>query len=126
MTPDNNGYVTIKNNGSNLLAVTKLRTAGSGAVAESLDAEAAVQAYNAFSLLDVVSYDSSPVTDDELTGNESEDSSGTVPEEPGDVEIENPGDYDDAETQEPEQTTPTIGNWINKLFSSIKDLFSRW
>lgn len=126
VTPDNNGYVTIKNNGSNLLAVTKLRTAGSGAVAESLDAEAAVQAYNAFSLLDVVSYDSSPVTDDELTGNESEDSSGTVPEEPGDVEIENPGDYDDAETQEPEQTTPTIGNWINKLFSSIKDLFSRW
>lgn len=126
VTPDNNGYVTIKNNGSNLLAVTKLRTAGSGAVAESLDAEAAVQAYNAFSLLDVVSYDSSPVTDDELTGNESEDSSGTVPEEPGDVEIENPGDYDDTETQEPEQTTPTIGNWINKLFSSIKDLFSRW
>lgn len=126
VTPDNSGYVTIKNNGSNLLAVTKLRTAGSGAVAESLDAEAAVQAYNAFSLLDVVSYDSSPVTDDELTGNESEDSSGTVPEEPGDVEIENPGDYDDAETQEPEQTTPTIGNWINKLFSSIKDLFSRW
>lgn len=126
VTPDSNGYVTIKNNGSNLLAVTKLRTAGSGAVAESLDAEAAVQAYNAFSLLDVVSYDSSPVTDDELTGNESEDSSGTVPEEPGDVEIENPGDYDDTETQEPEQTTPTIGNWINKLFSSIKDLFSRW
>ncbi len=126
VTPDNNGYVTIKNNGSNLLAVTKLRTAGSGAVAESLDAEAAVQAYNAFSLLDVVSYDSSPVTDDELTGNESEDSSGPVTEEPGDVEIENPGDYDDAETQEPEQTTPTIGNWINKLFSSIKDLFSRW
>lgn len=126
VTPDSNGYVTIKNNGSNLLAVTKLRTAGSGAVAESLDAEAAVQAYNAFSLLDVVSYDSSPVTDDELTGNESEDSSGTVTEEPGDVEIENPGDYDDAETQEPEQTTPTIGNWINKLFSSIKDLFSRW
>ena len=126
VTPDNNGYVTIKNNGSNLLAVTKLRTAGSGAVAESLDAEAAVQAYNAFSLLDVVSYDSSPVTDDELTGNESEDSSGTVTEEPGDVEIENPGDYDDAETQEPEQTTPTIGNWINKLFSSIKDLVSRW
>ncbi len=126
VTPDSNGYVSIKNNGSNLLAVTKLRTAGSGAVAESLDAEAAVQAYNAFSLLDVVSYDSSPVTDDELTGNESEDSSGTVTEEPGDVEIENPGDYDDAETQEPEQTTPTIGNWINKLFSSIKDLFSRW
>ena len=126
VTPDSNGYVTIKNNGSNLLAVTKLRTAGSGAVAESLDAEAAVQAYNAFSLLDVVSYDSSPVTDDELTGNESEDSSGTVTEEPGDVEIENPGEYDDAETQEPEQTTPTIGNWINKLFSSIKDLFSRW
>lgn len=126
VTPNSNGYVTIKNNGSNLLAVTKLRTAGSGAVAESLDAEAAVQAYNAFSLLDVVSYDSSPVTDDELTGNESEDSSGTVTEEPGDVEIENPGEYDDAETQEPEQTTPTIGNWINKLFSSIKDLFSRW
>ncbi len=126
VTPDSYGYVTIKNNGSNLLAVTKLRTAGSGAVAESLDAEAAVQAYNAFSLLDVVSYDSSPVTDDELTGNESEDSSGIVTEEPGDVEIENPGDYDDTETQEPEQTTPTIGNWINKLFSSIKDLFSRW
>lgn len=126
VTPDSNGYVTIKNNGDNLLAVTKLRTAGSGVVTESLDAEAAVQAYNAFSLLDVVSYDSSPVTDDELTGNESEDSSGTVTEEPGDVEIENPGEYDDAETQEPEQTTPTIGNWINKLFSSIKDLFSRW
>ena len=126
VTPDNNGYVTIKNNGSNLLAVTKLRTAGSGAVAESLDAEAAVQAYNAFSLLSVVPYDSSSVTEDELPGNDSEDSSGTVTEEPGDVEIENPGDYDDTETQEPEQTTPTIGNWINKLFSSIKDLFSRW
>ena len=126
VTPDSNGYVTIKNNGDNLLSVTKLRTAGSGEVTENLDAEAAVQAYNAFSLLDVVSYDSSPVTDDELTGNESEDSSGTVTEEPGDVEIENPEDYDNEEIQKPEQTAPTLGNWINKLFNSIKDLFSRW
>lgn len=126
VTPDSNGYVTIKNNGDNLLSVTKLRTAGSGEVTENLDAEAAVQAYNAFSLLDVVSYDSSPVTDDELTGNESEDSSGTVTEEPGDVEIENPEDYDNEEIQKPEQTAPTLGNWINKLFNSIKDLFLRW
>ena len=126
VTPDSNGYVTIKNNGSNLLAVTKLRTAGSGVVTESLDAEAAVQAYNAFSLLSVVPYDSSSVTEDELPGNDSEDSSGTVTEEPGDVEIENPEDYDDEETQKPEQTAPTLGSWINKLFNSIKDLFSRW
>ena len=126
VTPDSNGYVTIKNNGDNLLAVTKLRTAGSGVVTESLDAEAAVQAYNAFSLLSVVPYDSSSVTEDELPGNDSEDSSGTVTEEPGDVEIENPEDYDDEETQKPEQTAPTLGSWINKLFNSIKDLFSRW
>lgn len=126
VTPGSNGYVTIKNNGDNLLAVTKLRTAGSGVVTESLDAEAAVQAYNAFSLLSVVPYDSSSVTEDELPGNDSEDSSGTVTEEPGDVEIENPEDYDDEETQKPEQTAPTLGSWINKLFNSIKDLFSRW
>lgn len=126
VTPDSNGYVTIKNNGSNLLAVTKLRTAGSGVVTENLDAEAAVQAYNTFSLLNVVSYDSSSVTEDELTGNEQEDSSETVTEEPGDVEIENPEDYDDEETQEPEVSVPTAGNWINQLFNGIKNLFSRW
>lgn len=126
VTPDSNGYVTIKNNGSNLLAVTKLRTAGSGVVTEGLDTEAAVQAYNAFSLLNVVSYDSSSVTEDELTGNEQEDSSETVTEEPGDVEIENPEDYDDEENQEPEVSVPTAGSWINQLFNSIKNLFSRW
>lgn len=126
VTPDSNGYVTIKNNGDNLLAVTKLRTAGSGVVTEGLDAEAAVQAYNAFSLLNVVSYDSSSVTEDELTGNEQEDSSETVTEEPGDVEIENPEDYGNEETQEPEVSVPTAGSWINQLFNSIKNLFSRW
>ena len=128
VTPDSNGYVTIKNNGDNLLAVTKLRTAGSGVVTENLDAEEAVQAYNTFSLLDVVSYDASSVTEDELTGNVSEDSSETVTEEPGDVEIDNPEDYDNEETQEPEEpeeSAPTSGSWLDNLFNSIKNLFSR-
>ena len=77
----------------------------------NFDTEEAVQAYNAFSLLDIVSYHSPSDAEDESTGNESEDPSGTVSEKPGDVEIDNPGDYTNDDSSELEEAVEETVSW---------------
>ena len=119
---------TIKNTGDHLLAITKLRTTGSGTVAMNFDTEEAVQAYNAFSLLDIVSYHSPSDAEDESTGKlNPKILQERYRKKPGDVEIDNPGDYTNDDSSELEEAVEETVSWESKIYlNGFKNLFSRW
>lgn len=122
---DSTGNVVIKNTGANLLSVTKLRLANNVAVT-GITTEAAVNAVNTFSLRNVVAYDASGVTDEELaepetpSESESEITDESEEETPGEVVIENP-----EESETPAEETSDAQNWLDKLITGVKKLFGR-
>lgn len=118
------GYIFIKNNGENMLAVTKLRMTGSEEISmQDLFRVADMQALMSY----VESFDELPVVD----SSDSEDTVVTVPDDEsdtagdsqtGDVVIENP---DDGEQNNESQNNAqnTIRNLIDRIFSGIRSWF---
>ncbi len=119
VTANEQGYVLVENTGDKLLAITKLKTSGTGELVSFSLADMLSYA-NEFDSLNVVDYTQEP-SDGDQTVTEPSDPSDT---EDGDVVIENPSetpDQDDAAQPENPITT-----WFNKLISGIKNLFGRW
>ena len=119
VTANEAGYVLVENTGDNLLAITKVKTSGTGELVSFSLADMLSYA-NEFDSLNVVDYTQEP-SDEDQTVTEPSDPSDT---EEDDVVIENPSDtpdQDDAQQQENPITT-----WFNKLISGIKNLFGRW
>lgn len=125
VTP-NNGTITIRNTGDNLLSITKLRTTGSGTSGISmLSADQAVSAVTMFKTAPQVSYQSLGVTDEELTEAETpaiSESDETITEEPGEVIIENSNASDEEIS---ETSTASSDRWVKDLFSKIRNIFGR-
>lgn len=119
VTANEQGLVVVENTGDNLLAITKVKTSGTGELVSFSLADMLSYA-NEFDSLNVVDYTQEP-SDEDQTVTEPSDPSDT---EEDDVVIENPSDtpdQDDAQQQENPITT-----WFNKLISGIKNLFGRW
>lgn len=119
VTANEAGYVLVENTGDNLLAITKVKTSGTGELVSFSLADMLSYA-NEFDSLNVVDYTQEP-SDEDQTVTEPSDPSDT---EEDDVVIENPSDtpdQDDAQQQENPITT-----WFNKLISGINNLFGRW
>lgn len=119
VTANEQGFVVVENTGDNLLAITKVKTSGTGELVSFSLADMLSYA-NEFDSLNVVDYTQEP-SDEDQTVTEPSDPSDT---EEDDVVIENPSDtpdQDDAQQQENPITT-----WFNKLISGIKNLFGRW
>ena len=119
VTANEQGFVVVQNTGDNLLAITKVKTSGTGELVSFSLADMLSYA-NEFDSLNVVDYTQEP-SDEDQTVTEPSDPSDT---EEDDVVIENPSDtpdQDDAQQQENPITT-----WFNKLISGIKNLFGRW
>lgn len=128
--PNSNGEITVTNKGDNLLSITKLRTAGTGASGASLISDdEALAAYATFRAANYVPYADEAVSDEELVEQETpavtepeiEEPEEVVTEEPGEVIIENPESSED----QPQVQQPASNSWVKKLFGSIKSLFGR-
>ena len=114
ITPNENGLVIIKNTTDNLLAVTKLKITGAGAIGQ----------VSVASVLDYAdTFDSLPVIDWVLESEENmpevDDKDDEVPGEDnsGDVEIENP---------EPETGLTREEEILRQLMKQILGLFRNW
>ncbi|MCF2567766.1 VWA domain-containing protein [Mediterraneibacter glycyrrhizinilyticus] len=119
VTANEQGFVVVQNTGDNLLAITKVKTSGTGELVSFSLADMLSYA-NEFDSLNVVDYTQEP-SDEDQTVTEPSDPSDT---EEGDVVIENPSetpDQDDA--AQPENP---ITAWFNNLINGIKNLFGRW
>lgn len=119
VTANEAGYVLVENTGDKLLAITKVKTSGTGELVSFSLADMLSYA-NEFDSLNVVDYTQEP-SDEDQTVTEPSDPSDT---EDGDVVIENPSetpDQDDA--AQPENP---ITAWFNNLINGIKNLFGRW
>ena len=119
VTANEQGFVVVENTGDNLLAITKVKTSGTGELVSFSLADMLSYA-NEFDSLNVVDYTQEP-SDEDQTVTEPSDPSDT---EDGDVVIENPSetpDQDDA--AQPENP---ITAWFNNLINGIKNLFGRW
>lgn len=119
VTANEQGFVVVQNTGDNLLAITKVKTSGTGELVSFSLADMLSYA-NEFDSLNVVDYTQEP-SDEDQTVTEPSDPSDT---EDGDVVIENPSetpDQDDA--AQPENP---ITAWFNNLINGIKNLFGRW
>ena len=119
VTANEQGFVVVENTGDNLLAITKVKTSGTGELVSFSLADMLSYA-NEFDSLNVVDYTQEP-SDEDQTVTEPSDPSDT---EEGDVVIENPSetpDQDDA--AQPENP---ITAWFNNLINGIKNLFGRW
>ncbi|MCD7864684.1 MAG: VWA domain-containing protein [Clostridiales bacterium] len=126
ITPNSNGYIMVKNTGTNLLSITKLRTttttasASDGISTASLDELVAYA--NSFSLLSTVSYTDDAVTEEELEGNTE---TGDVIEDldEDDIVIDNP--TEDTENQQEEETDNSQQSIFSSLLSSIRNWFNK-
>lgn len=119
VTANEQGYVLVQNTGDKLLAITKVKTSGTGELV-SFSLTDMLSYANEFDSLNVVDYTQEP-SDEDQTVTEPSDPSDT---EDGDVVIENPSetpDQDDA--AQPENP---ITAWFNNLINGIKNLFGRW
>lgn len=112
-------YVYIRNDGPNLLSVTKLKTTGAAEFAPVKLADV-ISYSNSFAALPVVDY-----TDEIVDGDQSEaiEPSNPSDSEAGDVVIDNP-DETPNQGNTPVQNNP-IATWVNKLISGIMNLFGR-
>ena len=113
-------YVYIRNDGSNLLSVTKLKTTGTAEFA-SVSLTDVISYSNTFAALPVVDYTDEIVDDDQ---SEAIEPSNPSDSEEGDVVIDNPDETPD-QGNTPEQNTP-ITTWVNKLINGFLSLFGRW
>ena len=119
VTANEQGYVLVQNTGDKLLAITKVKTSGTGELVSFSLADMLSYA-NEFDSLNVVDYTQEPEDEDQTVTEPSEPSD----TEEGDVVIENPSetpDQDDTAQQENPITT-----WFNKLINGFKNLFGRW
>lgn len=113
-------YVYIRNDGSNLLSVTKLKTTGTAEFA-SVSLTDVISYSNTFAALPVVDYTDEIVDDDQ---SEAIEPSNPSDSEEGDVVIDNPDETPD-QGNTPEQNNP-ITTWVNKLINGFLSLFGRW
>ena len=117
-------YVYIRNDGTNLLSVTKIKTSAEVEFA-SVSLADVISYANTFAALPVVDYTEEAAD---------EEQSGTVePSEPsdseeGDVVIDNPDETPDEDSEQDDagQQENPITSWFDKLISGIKNLFGRW
>ena len=128
VTANEQGYVLVENTGDKLLAITKVKTSGTGELVSFSLADMLSYA-NAFESLPVVDYVQEPVEEDQTTdttepAEPEEPSESEEPAEPGDVVIENPEETPEEGTTA-ESDNP-VASWINRLLSGIKNLFGRW
>ena len=125
ITPSSDGYVVVENRGPGMLALTKLRTTGSG--------EADTQ--DLFTISDVPALMSYIADFDTLPAEEPSDTEDTgivIPDDTedatdddvqtGDVVIENPDDGQQGNDSQ-NNVQNTIRNWIDKIFSGIRSWF---
>ena len=119
VTANERGFVVVENTGDNLLAITKVKTSGTGELVSFSLADMLSYA-NEFDSLNVVDYTQEPSDEDQTVTEPSEPSD----TEDGDVVIENPTETPD-QADEVQQENP-ITTWFNKLFNGIKNLFGRW
>lgn len=139
-TPANGGYITVTNNGDNLLSVTKIKT--TGATAESaglmllaMTEEEAVAEVSAFSLRTVMTYNAAP--EEEVPESPVEPDvpkEPEIPEEPTEPETPEVPDIDiEIENPEPKpEKTPVrpilhhnLKKLVNNLFNQIHGWFGR-
>ena len=113
-------YVYIRNDGPNLLSVTKLKTTGTAEFA-SVSLTDVISYSNTFAALPVVDYTDEIVDDDQ---SEAIEPSNPSDSEEGDVVIDNPDETPD-QGNTPEQNNP-ITTWVNKLINGFLSLFGRW
>lgn len=129
VTPDGNSNVVIKNTGTKLLSVTKLRFTNDMSTM-SINLDNAVQSVSTFSLRSVVAYNAAPATEEELE--EQEKPEVTEPEEPAEPETpeeEGPGDVVIDNPTEPEKPADEVRNefinWLTDLFNSMRKIIGR-
>ena len=113
-------YVYIRNDGPNLLSVTKLKTTGTAEFA-SVSLTDVISYSNTFAALPVVDYTDETVDDDQTEVIEPSNPSDS---EEGDVVIDNPDETPDQDNT-PEQSNP-IRTWVDKLINGFLNLFGRW
>ena len=144
------GYITITNNGDNLLSVTKIKTTGATAESASLmllsmTEEEAVAEVSAFSLRTAMAYDAAPEEElpespvepevPEKPETPEEPTEPEVPEEPEtpeeptepevpdiDIEIENP----EPKPEEKPVQKPNHHENLKKLVNSLFKIMSGW
>ncbi|MCD7737374.1 MAG: VWA domain-containing protein [Lachnospiraceae bacterium] len=135
ITPTSNGYIMVKNTGSNLLSITKLRATSAVAVDTSKDVEeedtTAIALLSAeevdeilvyaasFDSLETVAYTGTGVDEDSAvdTGDAYEDLDGD------DVVIDNPTEDTEEEPEETEAPN-SLQSLFSNLFSTIRSWFS--
>lgn len=113
-------YFYIKNDGQNLLSITKIKTTGEVDFAP-VSLEDVISHANTFAALPVVDYTDEIVDDDQ---SEAIEPSNPSDSEAGDVVIDNPDETPD-QGNTPVQNNP-IATWVNKLINGIVNLFGRW
>ena len=117
--PDDNGFVIIKNTGSHLLSVTKLKMSGDQvataqqALTEEFEVSTYMAAAKRFSTMALYE---EPAQDDQTIV-----TPGNGEENKDDVVITNP---DETPDQKPEQK-PVTNNWLKNLFNGFKKIFGR-
>lgn len=122
ITPSSDGYVVVENRGPGMLALTKLRTTGSGeADTQDLFTISDVSALMSY----IADFDTLPAeepSDTEDTGIVIPDDTVDDDVQTGDVVIENPDDGQQS-NDSLNNVQNTIRNWIDKIFSSIRSWF---
>ena len=104
-------YVVIRNNGSNILALTKIRATGANYKMNIQSSANSVDYASTFSQLKVSDTDSSGMV---------------IPDDKGDVDIDNPGDNQDKDNDQNQGNNTNKPNKIwNQIISSIKNWFRK-
>lgn len=107
---NNKKYVVIRNTGSNILAITKIRATSVG------------YTMNVQSSVNLVDYAS---TFSQLKVSETDSSGMVLPEDKGDVDIDNPGDKDDNQNKDDDNNTNKPNTIWNKIVNALKKWFGR-
>lgn len=104
-------YVVVRNNGSNILAITKIRATGANYKMNIQSSANSVDYASTFSQLKVSDTDSSGMV---------------IPDDKGDVDIDNPGNNQDKDNDQNQGNNTNKPNKIwNQIISSIKNWFRK-
>lgn len=103
-------YVVIRNNGSNILAITKIRATGANYKMNIQSSANSVNYASTFSQLKVSDTDSDGMV---------------IPEDKGDVDIDNSGNKDDNQQEENNNNTNKPSSFWDKIMNSFKHWFGR-
>lgn len=107
---DGSRYVVIRNNGSNILAITKIRATGANYALNVQSSANLVDYASTFSQLKVSNTDSSGMV---------------IPKDNGNVDIDNSGDKDDNQQEENNNNTNKPSSFWDKIMNSFKHWFGR-